>query len=144
MNDVYEFWTKDDALFHSEVGVPGTMSAEMIRKYAGTFEPLPADYSNPLWNAVNWWIDWKQYLKAHNGKAPSNLEEYVEWSTQRQTQGVTIALETCKKKFPRCGGFIIWMGHDCFPCPVNTSIIDFEGNLKPAALEVSKIWKKDY
>jgi len=33
------------------------------------------------------------------------------------------------------------MGHDSFPCPVNTSILDFEGNPKPSALEVSKIWK---
>lgn len=144
MDDVRDFWEKDDALFHSEVGVPGAMSADLIRKYAGAFEPLPADYSNPLWRTVNWWIDWEQYLAVHNGQAPSILEEYVEWSTQRQTQGLVIALETCKKRFPRCGGFIIWMGHDCYPCPINTSIIDFEGNLKPSASEVSRIWKTNY
>jgi beta-mannosidase len=144
MDDVREFWAKDDALLHSEVGVPGAMSAEMIRKYAGIFDPLPADYSNPLWRTVNWWIEWNQYLSAHNGQAPATLEDYVNWSSQRQTQGLVIALESCKKRFPRCGGFIIWMGHDCFPCPINTSIIDFEGNPKPAALEISKIWKNKY
>ncbi len=144
MTDVYNFWAKDDALFHSEVGVPGAMSAEMIRKYAGKFNPLPANHSNPIWRTVNWWIDWEQYLSLHNGQAPSILEEYVDWSTQRQAQGLAIALEACKKRFPRCGGFIIWMGHDCYPCPVNTSIIDFEGNPKPAAQEISKIWKKNY
>ncbi|MDR3260199.1 MAG: hypothetical protein LBT78_00005 [Tannerella sp.] len=143
MNDVREFWEKDDALLHSEVGAPGTMSAEMIRKYAGIFDPLPADYSNPLWRTVNWWIRWTEYFSAHNGQAPTTLEDYVNWSSQRQTQGLVIALESCKKRFPRCGGFIIWMGHDCFPCPINTSIIDFEGNLKPAALELSKIWKNN-
>jgi beta-mannosidase len=142
MDDVREFWGKSDALFHSEVGVPGAMSAEMIRKYAGIFNPLPADLSNPLWRTVNWWIDWDQYLSAHGGQAPASLEQYVEWSQQRQSEGLVIALKSCKNRFPRCGGFIIWMGHDCFPCPVNTSIIDFEGNPKPAALEISKVWKK--
>ena len=143
MDDVREFWEKDDALFHSEVGVPGAMSAGMIRKYAGTLDPLPADHSNPLWRTVNWWIDWDQYLSAHDAKAPATLEHYVEWSQRRQAEGLCIALENCKKRFPHCGGFIIWMGHDCFPCPVNTSILDFEGNPKPAALEVSKIWKNN-
>ncbi|MDR1666791.1 MAG: hypothetical protein LBS03_03735, partial [Bacteroidales bacterium] len=119
------------------------MSAGMIRKYAGTFDPLPANISNPLWRTVNWWIDWEQYLSAHDGQAPVTLEDYVEWSQQRQAEGLSIALGSCKKHFPRCGGFIIWMGHDCFPCPVNTSILDFEGNPKPAALEVSKIWKNN-
>jgi beta-mannosidase len=141
MDDVREFWENDDALFHSEVGVPGAMSAGMIRKYAGSFDPLPADYSNPLWRTVNWWIDWSRYLSAHDGQAPGTLEEYVGWSQQRQAEGLSIALENCKKRFPRCGGFIIWMGHDCFPCPINTSILDFEGNPKPAASAVSKIWK---
>jgi beta-mannosidase len=144
MAHVREFWEKDDALFRSEVGVSGAMSAGMIRKYAGTFNPLPADHSNPLWRTVNWWIDWNQYLSAHNGRAPAALEDYVEWSQRRQAEGLCIALENCRKRFPRCGGFLIWMGHDCFPCPINTSIIDFEGNPKPAALEVSKIWKSKF
>ena len=52
-----------------------------------------------------------------------------------------IAAQACRSRFPRCGGFIIWMGHDCFPCAANTSIIDFEGNPKPAALALRKIWR---
>jgi hypothetical protein len=35
------------------------------------------------------------------------------------------------------------MGHDSFPCPVNTAIIDFEGNPNPVAEELSKIWKNN-
>ncbi|MDR1369629.1 MAG: hypothetical protein LBJ72_05835 [Dysgonamonadaceae bacterium] len=141
MDDVRDFWTKDDALIHSEVGVSGAMSAEMIVKYAGTFPPLPANLDNPIWRTVNWWIDWDSYLSAHDGLAPASVENYVEWSQRRQTEGLCIALERCKNRFPRCGGFIIWMGHDSFPCFINTSLIDFEGNPKPAALEISKIWK---
>ncbi|MDR0844498.1 MAG: hypothetical protein LBN71_04695 [Tannerella sp.] len=143
MADVHDFWEKDDALFHSEVGAPGAVSAEMMRKYSGNHNPLPASFENPLWQTVNWWIEWDDYLSTHNGQAPATLEDYVNWSRQRQSEGLCIMLDNCKKKFPRCGGVILWMGHDCFPCPSNTSIIDFEGNPKQAALELSKIWKSN-
>ncbi|MCL6101336.1 MAG: hypothetical protein M1292_02430, partial [Bacteroidetes bacterium] len=73
-----------------------------------------------------------------------SLNAYVTWSQERQAKGLAIALKACKKRFPACGGFIIWMGHDSFPCTANTSIIDFDGNPKPAAYELSKIWKTDY
>lgn len=143
MNAVKDFWNKDDALFHSEVGVPGAMSAEMINKYRGDFNPLPASIENPIWRNVNWWVEWDEYIADHNGKATNSLEEYVNWSQNRQSEGLSIALKSCKDRFPRCGGFIIWMGHDSFPCMVNTSIMDFDGNLKPVAKELSKIWKEN-
>src|SRR5450759_1705188 len=73
-----------------------------------------------------------------NGKEPLSLEEYVAWSQERQTTGLSIALKANKSRFPECGGFIIWMGHDSYPCPVNTSILDFDGNLKPVAVELRK------
>lgn len=142
MNAVSNFWSLDDALMHSEVGVAGAMSAEMINKYRGVFPSLPANMDNPLWRQVSWWIEWNDYLDDHNGIASGSLEEYVLWSQERQTTGLSIALKANKSRFPRCGGFIIWMGHDCYPCPVNTSIIDFEGNLKPVAIKLSQIWKE--
>jgi beta-mannosidase len=141
MNAVRKFWSLDDALIHSEVGVAGAMSAEMINKYRGEFPALPANMSNILWRQVSWWIEWDDFLKDHNGKEPLSLEEYVTWSQERQTAGLTIALNANKSRFPECGGFIIWMGHDSYPCPVNTSIIDFDGSLKPVAAELRKIWK---
>ncbi len=141
MASVENFWKLDDALMHSEVGVGGCSSAALINKYKGDLNALPANQDNPLWNPFSWWIEWDDYLREHLGKAPDNLEDYVKWSQDRQAQGLAIALKACKKRFPGCGGFIIWMGHDSYPCTANTSIIDFDGNLKPAAIEVSKIWK---
>ncbi len=143
MNAVRNFWKLDDALIHSEVGVAGAMSAEMINKYRGEYSALPANMNNTLWRQVSWWIEWTDFLNDHNGKEPLSLEEYVAWSQERQTTGLSIALKVNKSRFPECGGFIIWMGHDSYPCPVNTSIIDFDGNPKPVALELSKIWKSN-
>lgn len=142
MNAVKDYWQKNDALFISEAGVPGAMSADMIRKYSGAYNPLPGNDENPVWKVVNWWVEWNDYLRENTGKE-NDLENYVEWSQKRQTQGLSIALGETKKRFPKCGGFIIWMGHDSYPCMVNTSIMDFEGNLKPAAIELSKIWKNN-
>lgn len=144
MAAVENFWNLNDALMHSEVGVSGAASATIINKYRGDLDALPANFENPLWNRFGWWIEWNDYLKDHNGKEPSNIEEYVAWSQQRQAKGLEIALTSCKKRFPGCGGFLIWMGHDSYPCTANTSIIDFDGNLKPAGVAVRKIWKTNY
>jgi beta-mannosidase len=142
MADVRDYWEKDDALFHSEVGVPGAMSVDMMKKYCGDYNPLPASLDNPLWRTVFWWNEWDDYLSTHNGQTPASLEAYVGWSQQRQADGICITMSNCKKHFPHCGGLILWMGHDSFPCMANTSIIDFDGNLKPAAVALSKILKE--
>jgi hypothetical protein len=35
------------------------------------------------------------------------------------------------------------MGHDSFPCTANTAIVDFHGNLKPAAIAIGEIYRGD-
>ncbi len=139
MESVEAFWDKCDALFMSEVGVPGAASVELLNKYKGSCILLPANEKNPYWKSVNWWIQWNEYLA--KGGNPDSITGYVQWSQKRQTDGLVMALRKNKARFPACGGFVIWMGHDCFPCPLNTSIIDFDGNLKPAAYALSEIWK---
>jgi len=37
--------------------------------------------------------------------------------------------------------FIIWMGHDSFPCTANTAIVDYDGVPKPAALALRDIFR---
>ena len=136
------YWAGDDSMLRSETGAPGTSSVELIKKYAGALNLVPISADNPLWKRTSvWWLD-REVFAAENGHDPETLEEYVAWSQERQKKALTIALSACKSRFPRCGGFIVWMGHDCFPCVANTSIVDFEGNPKPAALALSEIWRK--
>jgi beta-mannosidase len=135
------YWTALDALFCSEVGCPGASPSHIIRQYAGDIDPMPPNATNPLWRRTSpWWIEWDQFI-AEKGYVPKDLEEYVNWSQKRQEEALCIAVKSCKEKFPRCGGILIWMGHDCFPGTTNTSIIDFEGNPKPAALALKDIWR---
>lgn len=100
---------------------------------------MPGHPDNPLWrHACPWWLQWDDYL--NDGDDERNLGAYVAWSRQRQADALGLAARRSQKRFPACGGFIVWMGHDCFPCPVNTSLIDFHGQPKPAALALRQVF----
>ena len=136
------YWQADDALFRSEVGAPGCAPVELIRKYKGDCQEMPVHHSNPFWrNPLAWWLQVEQF-EAEFGHAPTSLEEYAAWSQNRQTRALVSAVKACKERFPRCGGVLLWMGHDTFPCPTNTAIVDFEGKPKPAALALKNVWRK--
>ncbi|MCU0776866.1 MAG: hypothetical protein MUF86_04285 [Akkermansiaceae bacterium] len=125
------FWETSDAMFHAEAGVPGASDAALIRHCCGE-RALPADESHPVWrHMASWWLQWQSYLD--DAGNPESLDDYVNWSRRRQAEALSIAMVACLRRFPHCGGLIIWMGHDAFPCPCNTSLLDFHGRLKPAA-----------
>ena len=135
-----EYWRADDSLFRAESGAPGAAPVEIIRQYAGEYDPMPVSDANPVWRRpLTWWVEAGAFETEH-GRAAGTLEEYVDWSQARQTQALTIAVAACKDRFPRCGGILLWCGHDCYPCPANTSIIDYHGAPKPAALALRDIW----
>lgn len=134
-----DYWNNDDSLFRSELGCPGASPVDIINKYSDGIPLLPANMDNPLWRRTPWWIQWPQFLKEHN-REPRNIEEYVAWSHERQRNALEIAVRACKNRFPGIGGVIIWMGRDAFPCMANTSIFDFYGRPKPAALAIGEIF----
>jgi beta-mannosidase len=132
-----QYWQKSDALFHSEAGVPGAADVNLIRAFCGESD-APPDESHPAWrHAAAWWLQSREFQAA--GGAGRSLDAYVRWSQRRQKIGLAVALDACLRKFPRCGGFILWMGHDAFPMPCNTSILDFHGRPKPAAFAIRDI-----
>jgi beta-mannosidase len=135
------YFAADDALFRAETGSPGASSVAVIQAYAGELDLLPVSTRNPLWRRhSSWWIEAEQFA-VEQGREPQGLEEYVAWSQARQARALAIAVGACKGRFPRCGGILLWCGHDCFPCSANTSIIDFHGQPKPAALALREIWR---
>jgi len=54
---------------------------------------------------------------------------------------LSLEMKACKDRFPGCGGVLLWSGHDTSPLPINSSIIDFEGNPKPAAFALAQVWR---
>lgn len=142
MDDWRDYWLKDDALLRSEVGVPGCGDLELLRKHADGLPLWPLD--TPLWrHAANWWTQ-EQRLTEKFAHLPAEeaLAAYVDHTRREQAEGLAIAARAGKARFPRCGGFIVWMGHDCFPCPSNTSVIDFAGRPKPAWHALKEVFQE--
>ncbi len=134
-----EYWAKDDSLFRSETGMPGAAPIELIKQYGGSLA-TPISERNPFWNHTGgWWIERQAFLD-ETGADENDLEAYVKWSQPRQAEVLRIAATACKKRFPACGGFMIWEGHDCYPCPANCAVIDFHRQPKPAALALGKVF----
>lgn len=141
--DAWErYWAADDALFRSEVGAPGASPVDVIRETAGELDVLPGSFDNALWRRTSWWIEWQTFID-EQGHEPESLEEYVEWSQARQAKALGIAAAACKGRFPRCGGFIVWMGHDCFPCTANTAVLDVKGRRKPVANALEAVFLRE-
>ncbi len=113
-------------------------SAFTIRRFKGDLPDTPGTHANPLWNRQPWWIDWPKFAQEED-REPISIDEFVEWSQKRQSDALVLAVSVAKNRFPACGGVILWMGHDCFPCTNNASIVDFEAVPKPAALALKEI-----
>lgn len=135
------YWEKDDALFRSEVGMPGAASPACLERFAepGALWPPEGLYWR---HTAAWWTQWDLYQSGASlrGDAEADLAAYIAETQARQAEAYAIAASTCKKRFPQCGGFIIWMGHDCFPCPANNAVIDFTGAPKPAYYSLKRIF----
>jgi len=136
-----EYWRRDDALFRSELGNAGAQPADLMREYLGGENFFDARLENPYWQRFGWWFEIEEFSREF-GDAWA-IEDYVAWSQQRQAAKLKFVAAAVKKRFPACGGMLVWMGHDCFPCPVNTSLLDFYGRPKPAALALRDVFRKN-
>lgn len=141
MDDWRRYWAGDDALFRSEIGAPSAAPLHVIEQYRGDLDLLPITRTNPAWGRpFGWWME-DHAFREEMGREPASPSEYIHWSQHRQAEALSIAVSACKQRFPRCGGVLLWCGHDCWPCSTNTSIIDYHLTPKPAALALQRIWR---
>jgi beta-mannosidase len=135
------YWRDDDSLFRGEVGVAGASSLELILRHAGSDPPWPP--TNALWqHSSGWWTQWDRLAPAVAHLPPDvALARYIELTQREQADDLALAARLTKARFPRCGGFLVWMGHDCFPCLANTSIVDYAHRLKPAAHALAAVFR---
>ncbi len=133
------YWDNDDSLFRSEVGAAGASPQDILAEYYAPGSLLPLAEDNPIWARFGFWIQDEGFRRDH-GRSPNDLSEWITWSQQLQRDLMQHAALTSKKRFPGIGGFIVWMGHDTFPCPANTAILDFYGRPKPAAVALREIF----
>jgi beta-mannosidase len=55
---------------------------------------------------------------------------------------LAVAASATRRRFPRVGGFFVWLGHDTFPCAVSLSLLDFDGRIKPAGRALAVAWSE--
>lgn len=138
-----DYWAHDDSLLRSETGVVGASSLPVLKKYVDDEKIWPPNFENPWWrHGCAWFVQWDLF-KRELLRAPvaDRLALFVKLSQERQARFLSIAAKSCKERFPKHSGFIIWMGHDSFPTPSNLSIIDMDGKPKAAYYALQQIFR---
>jgi beta-mannosidase len=143
-DEAIDYWTRDDAGFRSECGMPSVQSFKLIKKYAGNLPTWPPTKDNPYWSHTSlFWLPKGRFDKQFKGlKGDAALKKFIAITDEWQIKILTLAASSCKSRFPDCAGFIIWMGHDCFPCAINTSILDIDGHPKAVYHALKKIFRQ--
>lgn len=131
----HDYWNRDDSLFRSENGVPGCSSVEALERHKGDASLWPPSYANRHWVVPTAaWIPWEDVVKTFGEIAdePASLPTVVKAHRYMQAESYRYAAETCRRRWPTCSGYIIWMGHDNLHNTSNNSVIQTEGATKPA------------
>ena len=127
------YWTADDALIRSEVGIAGASPLDLLQRRGLADDPAGV----AGWrHSSAWWVQ-------DGLPEAAELPDWVEASQRRQADLLEIAAAASKARFPGCGGFIVWLGHDTFPCAVSLSLLDADGRPKPAALALARVFTAD-
>lgn len=138
-----EYWDGDDALLRSEVGVGGASSLELLERHGllGSSESVESEEDRAalvqLWSHSSAW--WLGPLKKWDGTG--GLAAWVEASQRRQAEWLAYAAAASRDRFPACAGFVVWLGHDTFPCAVSLALLDADGAPKPAADALGRVFR---
>ncbi|PZF86266.1 glycosyl hydrolase 2 galactose-binding domain-containing protein [Jiangella anatolica] len=135
-----QYWESDDALMRSEVGVCGASPLDLLAEF-GLVPDQAAEAGragiDDLWAHSSAW--WLRHVEHWDGSG--TLAEWVDRSQHRQADYLAVAAQLTADRFPGVGGFIVWLGHDTFPCALSLSLLDFHGRPKPAATALGKVFR---
>lgn len=85
----------------------------------------------PIWKAI----------EEELGERPTTLGNFIEASQTVQAKTYRIAIEAHQAARPHCMGTLLWQLNDCWPGP-SWSLVDYEGNWKPAMGEVARAYAR--
>ena len=84
----------------------------------------------PIWEAIE---------RELGEERPTTLGGFIEASQRAQAKAYGMAIEAHLGAQPHCMGTLLWQLNDCWPGP-SWSIIDYEGNPKPAYEVVKRLY----
>ncbi len=131
----YTYFNRDDALFRSEMGAPGTTRLAVLERISGGYPLWPPSRSNPLWvHHGDWWIDWELMIRLFGPWSPEvpDLPTYVACSRYLQAEALRFCVESVRRREPQASGALIWMGNEPYANTANNSLLDYDGEPKPA------------
>ena len=131
---LHAYWNADDSLFRSENGFPGCSSMAALERHKGDQVLWPPRDANRHWVVPTAaWIPWDDVAAAFGPIAddPGSLPTVVKAHRYLQAESYRCAAEACRRRFPTCSGYIVWMGHDCLHNTANNSVIETDGATKP-------------
>jgi beta-mannosidase len=130
------YWDGDDSVLRSEVGVAGASGADLLRRHELLDDDLPLTALRELWTHSSGW--WLRHFDQWDGG--TTIEDWIHESQRRQADMLAYAARASKARFPRCAGFMVWLGHDAFPCAVSLALLDYDGVPKPAAAALAEVF----
>lgn len=136
----YEFYNRMDSFLHSEFGTDGMTCLQSLKKF---IPPESLNLETVDENLVyrhhgDWW-DTVNRDKAVFGPN-RDLEEKIQRSQFLQAEGIRYAVEANRRRAFQNSGSIIWQANEPFPNVSCTSLIDYYGVPKPAALALKQAY----
>lgn len=126
------YWQSDDALMRSEVGIAGASTVDVLERFG--LNGHTTELTESWRHSSAWWVDKEAVPPA------DELADWVTASQARQADLLAIAAAATKSRYPSCGGFLVWMGHDSFPCAVSLAILDVDGRpTTPSASALARV-----
>ncbi len=134
----YEDYEKDATLFCSEFGVHAAPVKATVEKYTGAANLSPDSYPFRYMNRDQSLARMYYYFEKYTG-LPRNLDEYIDYSMLIQKEALRVGSEHFSRRFPACGGALIWQLNDC--CGAHSwSMIDVDGIPKASYYEAKRFF----
>ena len=134
----YTEYEKDTAAFCSEFGLHGAPVMESIRAFTGEKDPRLDSFLFGYFNRDQDLSRMDFYLNEVTGR-PRDMREYVRFSMLIQAEGLACGAEHFRRRFPECGGSLIWQLNDCCLCH-SWSLVDAHGIPKAAYYEAKRFF----
>lgn len=142
--NVFSIYSNADRTAYCEFGVPGTPSAETLRRFIPAAELFPPQRGT-AWQthfAFDAWGGDKDswLMPATIDKyfgPPADLDDLVHKSQLLQSIGYQIVFEEIRRQKPRAAMALNWGFNEPWPCAANNSLIAWPAEPKPALAAVA-------